>query len=367
LCAVGGSALSAAPQWVFSADDQSSQYHEGKMSVRAGARTGAVSAFDFSQFPPKAYHLDGVSCSVIGPPACIAGKNGVVVVSESMRPEGDKMVSGSKLSLLEIDEDGLEIKDVVVVGKEPTSLSLSPDGKRVYVAVRGEGAVARYRIQDDDNLVFEGKQTLAKPEDKISQVMIAPDGKTALASLHERPAVLALDVQPDGSLTVTQTLKTPKNPYDIHFIQGGKRALISCTMVNKIATLERGDDGQWSVKGTAEAGRIAEGLEVSPDGQWVSVSCFDGANTAPGDKWYGQPGRVYMFKVGDDGLLTRAQTLDVQGVQQAAAFSPDGKYLLVGQFGHGNLAVFTLQDGQWEDTGVRLEIPGQCASLFTGQ
>ncbi len=360
--------LAASPQWMFSADDQSSFYKDGGMGVRPGARAGAVSALDFSTFPPKSYHIDGVPCSVIGPPAAVAAKGGNVVVVGSMKVDPQnpaKLMAGADVSLLSIDpQTGFTWKDTVSAGKEPTGVTLSPDGKTAYVALRGEGAVARYDIEGG-KLILLGKQTVAKPEDLLCLVTLSPDGKTALASLHAAPAIMVFEVAADGSLKEKQTLPTPNNPYDIHFIHGGKRALISCTLVDTVVTLERASDGQWAVKGTAKTGRIAEGLEVSPDEKWISVSCFDGANAGPRDKkWHGQPGRVYLFAVGDDGLLAQTQALDVEGVQQAATFSPDGKYLAVGQFGAGNLAIFALKDGQWRDTGVRIELPGQCASLF---
>ena len=278
--------LSASAQWMFSANDQASYYKDGKMGVRAGARAGAVSALDFSTFPPKSQHIDGVDCSVIGPPAAVAAKNGNVVVVGSMNVDPSnpaKLTSGSKVSLLEIDAGGFKLKDVQTAGKEPTGVCLSPDGKTAYVALRGEGVIARYGIENG-KLKLLGKQNVCKPEELLCYVAISPDGKTALASLHAAPAIVVFDVEADGSLKAVQTLPTPNNPYDIHFIHEGKRALISCTLVDTIATLERADNGQWAVKSTAKAGRIAEGLEVSPDEQWISVSCFDGANADPKDK-----------------------------------------------------------------------------------
>ncbi len=363
--------LCAAPQWVFVADDQNTYYREGVMGVREGARVGAVSAFDFSTFPPKAWHMDNVPCSVVGPPAAIAGNGaGKVLVTQSMKvdpADPTKLTGGNLLTLLAVcPEKGFKVLDQQEVGLEPTAVVFAPGGERAYVAVRREGIVARYKI-DGDKLVLEGKQKIAEPDDNVSMVAISPDGKTALASLHTRPAILVFDVQADGSLKEIQTLPTPNNVYDIHFIHGGQRALISCTLVNIIATLEKGKDGQWGVSSVEKnIGRIAEGLEVSPDEKWISVSCFDGANTSAKDKkWYGQPGRVYMFELGKDGNLSGRQPLDVGGVQQAAGFSPDGKYVLAGRFGLGDLAVYKLEDGSWVNTGATFEIPGQCASMFT--
>ena len=60
--------------------------------------------------------------------------------------------------------------------------------------------------------------------------------------------------------------------------------------------------------------------------------------------------------------MTPVQTIAVGAFPEAAAFTPDGRYLLVGNFNDQDLSILKVEKGKLVDTGKRFKLPGHPAS-----
>lgn len=353
---------------VVSANDQTSGY-AGDMFVRKAARPGSVTVVDFAAKPLHAWHIEGVPCSVIGPPSCVAinTSGNELLVASAMQANADasKLTIDGRITRLLLDGDVLRRVGEIDVGAgtQPSGIAWSRDGKRAWVTLRAKGEVVLLELGKNDMRVA-GKWTLSTGENSLSDIELSPDEKTAFATVHAAATLLVLSIEKNGSLVEKQRLQLPKGPYHIGFLPDGKRAVVGCTVDDVMCVLEE-SGGAWRVRENIPTGRTPEGVFVSPNGRWIAVTCFDGANMVDKtNKWFGQPSRIYVYSVDADGVIKRKQALELKNVLQGAAFTADSRMLVAGQFGESNLRVFELKaDGIWHDSGVLIEIPGQSAAM----
>ena len=357
---------STVPSLVFSADDQTSGYRANTMFVRPHSGPGALTALDFSVFPPRIWHRENVPCSVIGPPTCVASTPGgeTILVAGAMKVDPTdpaKLTYDRRVTRLHWGPRGLEQVAQLEVGRQPSAVALANGGQRAYVTLRAEGTVAILDLPGRE-LRLAAVVAIAGPSDSLSDFALSPDGTEALASVNAKGAVLALQVLSDG-LKVTQELAVSPSPYDIKFLPDGRRALVGDTRGETIVALAK-DHGRWKIAQWIPVGHATEGVSVSPDGRWAAVSCFNGA-TSPGpqDRWYRKPSRIYLLASTPDGGWVQRQAVEVDSMPQSAVFTPDGHYLVAGEYGLGDLRIFRLEKGEWNDTGLHIAIPGQPAAL----
>ncbi len=56
-------------------------------------------------------------------------------------------------------------------------------------------------------------------------------------------------------------------------------------------------------------------------------------------------------------------TLPAGAIPEGIAFSPDSQYVYVGNYQDKNVQVYRIENGKLTDTGVKLALPGQPASI----
>jgi DNA-binding beta-propeller fold protein YncE len=65
--------------------------------------------------------------------------------------------------------------------------------------------------------------------------------------------------------------------------------------------------------------------------------------------------------------VTKIDDVEVRGLPQAIAWSPDGKYLFVGNFMDGDVSILRVEETKKGlrvvNTGKSLKLPGQPASM----
>lgn len=363
---LAAAARAAMPSLVLSADDQASGYLANRMFVRSPALPGALTALDFSVFPPRVWQRDNVPCSVIGPPTCIAatadGETILVAGAMKVDPANPaKLVFDRRVTLLRWSPKGLEQIAQREIGLQPSGVALADGGRRAYVTLRAEGTVAILDLTGRD-IRLAAVVPIAGPRDSLSHFALSPDGTEALVSVNAKGTVLALRVSADG-LKVAQELAVSPSPYDIKYLPDGRRALVGDTVGDALVALVK-EGGQWRVSQRIPVGHETEGVAVSPDGTWAAASCFNGATSAgPGDPWFGKPSQIRVLAATPDGRWVQKQALTVDSMPQSAVFTPDGRYLVAGEYGLADLRVFRLEKGSWKDTGLHIPLPGQPAAL----
>jgi DNA-binding beta-propeller fold protein YncE len=69
----------------------------------------------------------------------------------------------------------------------------------------------------------------------------------------------------------------------------------------------------------------------------------------------------------DGRKVSRIKEIDVGGLPEAAVFTPDGRYLLVGNYLDQDFSILAVKGTEVTDTGQRFKVPGHPASARMSQ
>ena len=72
-------------------------------------------------------------------------------------------------------------------------------------------------------------------------------------------------------------------------------------------------------------------------------------------------GSISVLKI-DGNKVTKTQDIEVGGLPEAILFTPDGKYLLTGNFLDQDFSILKVNGTEVTDTGKRFKVPGHPAS-----
>ena len=68
----------------------------------------------------------------------------------------------------------------------------------------------------------------------------------------------------------------------------------------------------------------------------------------------------------DGKKVTATKKIDVGGLPEAAVFTPDGNYVLVGNYLDQDFSILKVDGTEITDTGKRFKVPGHPASARMG-
>ena len=116
---------------------------------------------------------------------------------------------------------------------------------------------------------------------------------------------------------------------------------------------------------TVSVGQTPEGIKVSPDGRHVAVVVMNGSNKAKESPFYGDSGRLVVLRA--KGMkLTKVAEAPIGHWSQGAAFSPDGKTILVGNMVEKDVQVFSFDGRSLKEVG-RIKVNGGPAAVRTAE
>src|SRR5262249_50243235 len=104
-----------------------------------------------------------------------------------------------------------------------------------------------------------------------------------------------------------------------------------------------------------------EGLAISPKGD-VAVALILAGSNNPSAWFYKPHGSVTVLAI-DRKKVTQGGEAEVGGPPEGIAFTPDGKYLLVGNFLDQDISILKVDGTKITDTGKRFKLPGHPASM----
>jgi len=312
--------------------------------------------------------------SVIGPPVNVdinpAGTVALVADSIDIVKDGDtlKQVPDNKIYVIDMTSDPPKLAATITGGKQPSGLNFSPDGKMALVANRGDNSVSVLSVNGTDVKITD---TVQFP-DSVAHVEFTPDGKRALAVRFPAHKVSVLDVS-NGKVTYSKIdLPTGQWPYNVVVTPNGKIAL---TSDNGGAGSSDGNVDTTSVIDLeAKPPRIIdrvvigdgpEGLAMSPKGDLAAAAILRGSNMKKAD-FYSPNGSLSILKI-DGKNVTKTQDVEVGGLPEAVVFTPDGKYILAGNFLSEDFSILKVDGTKVTDTGKRFKVPGHPASARMGQ
>ena len=362
--------LTGYAQIVIAGNENKIDLRSGKPIVSFDAAPDSLSVIDFAQFPPRVQHLHGVANSVIGPPSNIAitpdGK--VALVSSSLKLDREAengYVPDTLIHILDLTSRPPKVVARTHVGRQPSGISITPDGRFALVANRADGTVTLLSI---DGTTVEPAQTVevAEPEDQVSDVAISPDGKLALASVQEGYHLRVLRLE-GATVTVTdRKLSVFGKPYRTAITSDGQLGLTAgsgqgAPDTDALTVVDLAADPIRTID-YVPVGSDPESFAVSPDGKLVAVMLMNGSNLSRDDPLRTENGLlVVLARRGK--TYAPVQEIPIGRITQGAAFTSDGRYLLAECHASREIWVFRVSGESVEDTGHRIQTPGFPSSL----
>jgi YVTN family beta-propeller protein len=141
----------------------------------------------------------------------------------------------------------------IAVGKGPEGIDLSPDGREIWVADRGDGALSVI-----DTATDKVAQTVMTGTKMANRVKFTRDGKRVLISDVPSNQVLVYDA---ATKQLVKKIDTDAGPEGILIAPDGKRAFIACANAGKVAVL---DLDTLTITGSVATGNQPDGMA------WVS-------------------------------------------------------------------------------------------------
>jgi DNA-binding beta-propeller fold protein YncE len=309
--------------------------------------------------------------SVFGPPTnlAITPDESLALVANSMDWVQDggawKGVPSSDIFVIDLKANPPALIATVKGGKQPSGMAINHAGNLALVTNRADNSITVLSIHGKEVKVVD---TLAMGE-QVSAVAFTADGKRAVASknVNNKAAMLAVDGE---KVTYAKyDMLVGLYPYNLGIVPNGKIAL---TANNGNAGAADGNVDTVSVIDLEATpprvidqvvvGDGPEGFAISPTGEMAVAILLRGSNASKSAFFYNRNGSVAVLKI-DGKKVTKVGEVEVRGLPEGAAFSPDGKYLYVGNYMDDDVSILKVDGTVVTDTGKRFTLPGHPASM----
>ena len=363
---------SVAPaQIVISGNENKIELTSGIPKVIPPGSPDSLSILDFSSFPPKVEHLIDVPNSVIGPPSNIAvtpdGKLALIANSLKVDPNNPtNWLPENFVHLLDLTTKSPRIIGQATTGRQPSGISITPNGKLALVANRADGTVSVLSIHGKQVAPLQTVSVCA-PAEAASDVAISPDGRLALVSAQKGGYLAVLKIDGENVTASSQKLSTYGQPYRVVITSDGALALTAGQGYGNgldrdaVTVIDLKSNPMQAIDYIA-IGAVPESIEISPDGKLLAAVVMNGSNLPVGAPNHGTHGAVVL-------LARKGKTFSVVEehrvgrIPEGVAFTADGKYLVVQCHPDRELWIFSVKNGRLKDTGQRIKVPGMPSSL----
>ncbi|HTI83301.1 MAG TPA: YncE family protein [Acetobacteraceae bacterium] len=375
LALIASTAIAAAAPYMIVGNDEKPGGNDaqGKPIVNPTGNDSVLIVDVAKPEEPKIVATLKLENSIVGPPVnmAISPNGAIALVADSMTVVDDngarKMAPTDKLFVIDMKANPPKLAQTLTLGKQPSGLSFSPKGDLALVCNRADGTLSILKI-DGSNVTQTGTVQISPG---VSQVVFTPDGKHALALKSPDNKVAVLDV--DGDKVTYNKLDITTNifPYNIVVSPDGRLAI----------TADNGNGG--SSDGNADTatvidlegphphaiahvtvGDAPEGLAISPKGNLAAVLNVDGSNMK--QAWFYHPtGSVTVLHI-QGTTVTPIKTVKVGAFPESVAFTPDGRYIYVGNYTDQDFSILKVDGTNVTDTGKLFKVPGHPAAMRMG-
>ncbi len=367
--------LAANAQRMIIGNDEKVTWDDAGKLVLMGPGKDTLSIVDLST--PEALRIITnlpLTNSIFGPPTNLAitpdGRLAIVANSVTHVPDGAgwKFVPDDKLYVIDLTTSPPSHIATVAVGKQPSGLDINRAGTLALVTNRADNSISVLAIQGKDVKLVD---TVPMSE-QVAAVAFTPDGKRALAVKFPGHKAALLEVDGQKVTYTKYDMNVGLWPYNIGVTPNGKLAITANNGAGG------GTDGQVDTVSIIDleatpprvidhvvVGEAPEGFAISPTGEIAVAILIRGSNSDKTAWFYNRNGSVAVLKI-DGKKVTKVGEVEVRGLPEGAVFSPDGKYLYVGNFLDSDVSILKVDGTTVTDTGKRLQLPGHPASMRGG-
>ena len=372
-CATDERMSSGKPEYmVVGIDNKVTWGDDGKLQLMPPGKD-SVTIVDIGSNPanPRIVANLPLMNSIFGPPTNLAiTPNGqIALVANSMDWAQDggnwKPAPDNKLYVIDLTTSPPTRIDTVAVGRQPSGMSINRAGNLALIANRADNSISVLAIQGKQVRLVD---TVVIGE-HVAHVVFTPDGKRALAGKFPGHKVALLEVDGQKVTYTKRDLAVGLWPYNLDVTPDGKLALTADNGNNG------GSDGNVDTVSVIDleaqparvidkvvVGDAPEGFAISPTGKLAVAVLLRGSNNAKTDWFYNRNGSVAVLKV-DGKKVTKVGEVEVRGLPEGAVFSPDGRWLYVGNFLDSDISVLRVDGDTITNTGTLLQLPGKPASM----
>jgi len=364
---------SAKPFMIVGNDEKVWWDDDGKTILSAPGKDTVLIVDLANPESPKIVATLPLKNSIVGPPVNVdidpTGSVALVADSVDVTREGDalKQVPDDKVYVIDLKASPPKLAATVTVGKQPSGLSISPSGKMALVANRGGNSISVLSINGTDVQLTD---TVTMP-DSVAHVVFTPDGKRALAVRFPSHKVSVLDIAGDKVTYNKLELPVGQWPYNVVVTPNGKLALTndnggagsSDGNVDTVSVIDL-EANPPRVIDKVVVGDGPEGMAMSPKGDLAVSAILSGSNNKKAF-FYHKNGSLSILKI-DGKKVTKTQDIEVGGLPEAVLFTPDGKYILAGNYMTEDFSILKVNGSKVTDTGKRFKVPGHPASARMG-
>jgi len=366
--ALAVTAARAAP-FMIVGDDEKVTFDNGKTIVSPPGKDAVLIVDVANPLNPKIVADLPLKNSVVGPPVNldIDPTGSVAIVADSMDvvKDGDayKQVPDNKIYVIDLKAKPAKLISTIEGAKQPSGLSINLAGTLALVANRAGKSISVLSIRGTDVKLID----TVDMGDEVSAVVFTPDGKHAMATKNVVNKVALLDVDGDKVTYTKRDLLTGLFPYNLVLSPKGTIAL---TADNGNSGSSDGNVDTVSVIDLTAPVHVIdhitvpdspEGLAFSPDGSLAVAVEATGSNKS-NDEWFYHPhGLVTVLKV-DGKKVTRLNDIEVGALPEAVGFTPDGRYIYVGNYSDRDFSILRVNGTKVTDTGKHFKVPGQPGS-----
>jgi DNA-binding beta-propeller fold protein YncE len=363
------SAARAAP-FMIVGNDEKLAFVDGKPVVSPAGKDSVVIVDLANPLEPKIVANLPLKNSVIGPPVNLdidpTGSIAIVADSMDVMKDGDvlKQVPDNKIYVIDLKAKPVKLINTIEGAKQPSGLSINPAGTLALVANRAGKSLSVLSIHGTDVKLID----TVDMGDEVSTAVFTPDGKHALATKNAANKVALLDVDGDKVTYTKRDLLVGLFPYNIVVAPDGSIAL----------TADNGNNGASDgnvdtvsvIDLTAKPPRVIdhvtvpdspEGMAFSPKGNLAAAAVALGSNQSKQVFFYHPHGAATILRVNGK-EVTKLKDVEVGALPEAICFTPDGRYLLVGNYMDQDFSILRVDGTKVTDTGKRFKVPGHPAS-----
>jgi DNA-binding beta-propeller fold protein YncE len=368
--ALGATAARAAPFMIVGNDEKVIWDAAGKPVLSPPGKDSVLIVDLADPLDPKIVANLPLKNSVVGPPVNldIDPTNSIALVADSMNvvKDGDalKQVTDNKIYVIDLKAKPIKLAATITGASQPSGLSINPAGNLALVANRADKSISVLSIKGTDVKIVD----TIPMGDEVSQVVFTPDGKHALASKNAANKVALLDVNGDKVTYTKRDLLVGLYPYNLLVSPNGAIALTADN--GNLGSSDGNVDTVSVIDLKAQPPRVIdhvtvpdspEGLAISPKGNLAVAADALGSNKSKEDFFYHPHGVVTILKV-DGKNVTKLKDIEVGGLPEAVVFTPDGRYIYVGNYIDQDFSILKVNGTNVTDTGKRFKVPGHPAS-----